>query len=62
MRRGAGATTLHVAPWPFSLEWIDVRIPFKRLPARAYGSDEELQTLYTAAAHEAFTAKIAPAE
>lgn len=52
--RRAGTFELALAPWPFRDERLEVSVPFRRLPGRAYASDEAFRAAHGAAPVERF--------
>jgi hypothetical protein len=52
--------TLYVSPWPFDVDQIRVDVPFLRLPAEPFSSEENFRKAYAAALPERFTATILP--
>lgn len=51
---------LLVDKWPFSSPAIEVKVPFRRVPARAYLDPADLQAAMNGAALESFTAAVRP--
>jgi hypothetical protein len=49
---------LVVDPWPFNQPELSFEVPFKRVPVRNYGSNEELQQLYAAAPSESMEVRL----
>ena len=44
--------SVSVSPWPFSVEWIEADIPFRRVPAKNYADIAEFRAEYASAAQE----------
>lgn len=50
--RGAGPGTVELAPWPFKAEPLRVQVDARRVPNRAYASQEEFLAVFRAARPE----------
>ena len=51
---------LSLSPWPFREERLDVSVPHRRVPGRAYPSDESFRELYASAPVERFDFALRP--
>ncbi len=51
---------VHVNPWPFSQNSIELKIPACRVPGKTYKDDAELRASYAAATAEVITAHVSP--
>jgi hypothetical protein len=55
---------LHVSPWPFNADQIRVEVPFRRLPAKSFSSDEagteQFQKVYEQVPEERLAATLLP--
>ena len=52
---------LRVDPWPFARQTIDVRIPFKRVRAGAFKSEEEFRDAFASSERGVIEARVLPA-
>jgi hypothetical protein len=52
--RHTGEGSMELSPWPFASEKLDFELPCKRVPARAYGSEQEFRDVYSAAPQESY--------
>ena len=52
---------LSLSPWPFRGERLDMSVPFRRVPGRAYPSDESFRERYASAVVERFDFALRPA-
>jgi hypothetical protein len=50
--------TIILKPWPFNCESVAVPVPFRRLPAREYASEQDFQDCFAAATVEHFTVTV----
>jgi hypothetical protein len=52
-------TEITVTPWPFDVQRIELTVPYRRLPAKPFGSVEDFCTAYRTAAVEALCLGVA---
>jgi hypothetical protein len=57
---GAGGSTFSVAPWPFAPRQVDLFLPVRYLPDRAYVSDAEFAEEYAAAPTQSLHVTLVP--
>lgn len=50
-----------VAPWPFSVDAIELQIPVTRIPGRVYANVDELRAAYATGQSEVLTCHVLPA-
>jgi len=55
-----GLATLCVSPWPFTTPWLDVSVPFRRIPDRSYLSREQFLEDFNTAPVEAMHLRLDP--
>ena len=56
--RHTGEGTMELSPWPFAAERLEFELPCKRVPAKAYGSEQEFRDVYSAAPGEIYRVAI----
>jgi hypothetical protein len=55
-----GEGELALDPWPFGVERIEMTVPCRRVPARAYAGEEEFRETYAAAPRGQFGVRVQP--
>jgi hypothetical protein len=61
LKLGRRGNDLMISPWPFADRLIELKIPARRVPGRAYVSEREFQDVFAAAPAEIITARLIPA-
>jgi hypothetical protein len=51
---------LLVKPWPFATPTVDVDVPYRVVPERAYASDDELRVTYASAPKGSLRVQVRP--
>jgi hypothetical protein len=52
--RHTGQGTMELSPWPFAAERLEFDVPCRRVPAKAYPSEESFREVYRAAPVETY--------
>jgi hypothetical protein len=52
--RHTGEGTMELSPWPFAAERLEFELPCKRVPAKAYDSEQDFREVYSAAPQETY--------
>ena len=58
--RHTGGSALTVRPWPFDVDRLEHEVPCRRVPARAYGSDEEFRAAFDQASCDTLRVRLSP--